>query len=121
MGNAIVLRALLLPGMSRSARVFQRAVKRMRWASSSSLFAGRTSTGTPWRNLVRLAALMAILLHAGIVARVARAQELPMERCDALPVIDVQVAGLHKWFLVDTAATSILNLESFATGQAKDI
>jgi ketosteroid isomerase-like protein len=33
----------------------------------------------------------------------------------------VQVAGLHKLFLVDTAATSILNLESFATGQALDI
>ena len=38
-----------------------------------------------------------------------------------LPMIEVQVAGLQKWFLVDTAATSILNLESFAAGQARDI
>jgi ketosteroid isomerase-like protein len=33
----------------------------------------------------------------------------------------VQVAGLHKLFLVDTAATSILNLGSFDAGQARDI
>lgn len=72
-------------------------------------------------NAILPAGLFAILLQAGILARAAHAQELPLERCDALPVIDVQVAGLHKLFLVDTAATSILNLESFATGQALDI
>jgi ketosteroid isomerase-like protein len=66
-------------------------------------------------------ALVAIVFTAAILPRAARAQELPLERCDVLPMIEVQVAGLHKWFLVDTAATSILNLESFATGQAKDI
>jgi hypothetical protein len=93
----------------------------MRWASRSPLFAGRPSAGPLWRSLVRLLALLATLSHAGMVARVARAQELPMERCDALPVVDVLVAGIDKWFLVDTAATSILNLESFAAGQARDI
>jgi ketosteroid isomerase-like protein len=61
------------------------------------------------------------MIFAAILPRTARAQELPLERCDVLPMIEVDVAGLHKWFLVDTAATSILNLESFATGQAKDI
>ena len=66
-------------------------------------------------------ALTMMLFTSAIAPRATRAQELPLERCDALPVIDVQVAGLHKLFLVDTAATSILNLESFATGQAKDI
>lgn len=63
--------------------------------------------------------LLAIL--AAFAATAARAQELPLERCDALPVIDVQVSGLPKLFLVDTAATSILNLDSFAAGQARDI
>jgi hypothetical protein len=121
MGNAIVHRPLLLPALARSARVGGRAAKRMRWARSSPLFAGPESAGTSWRRAVRLLALMAILSGAGIAARMARAQELPMQRCDALPVIDVEVAGLDKWFLVDTAATSILNLESFATGQARDI
>jgi ketosteroid isomerase-like protein len=61
------------------------------------------------------------MIFAAILPRTARAQELPLERCDVLPMIEVEVAGLHKWFLVDTAATSMLNLESFATGQAKDI
>jgi len=65
--------------------------------------------------------LVAIVSAATVLPRAAHAQELPLERCDVLPMIDVEVAGLHKWFLVDTAATSILNLESFATGQAKDI
>ena len=65
--------------------------------------------------------LAALFLALGITPGAARAQEIPLERCDALPVIDVQVAGLHKWFLVDTAATSMLNLGSFAQGQARDI
>lgn len=73
-----------------------------------------------WR-VHRLAALFASLFSAGIGARVSHAQELPLERCDVLPMIEVQVAGLRKSFLVDTAATSMLNLESFATGQARDI
>jgi ketosteroid isomerase-like protein len=70
--------------------------------------------------------MLRIALFAGIFAatvspNIVHAQELPLERCDALPVIDVQIAGLHKWFLVDTAATSMLNLESFAEGQARNI
>src|SRR5277367_6980570 len=70
--------------------------------------------------------MLRIALFAGIFAatvspNIVHAQELPLERCDALPVIDVQVAGLHKLFLVDTAATSILNLGSFEAGQARDI
>jgi ketosteroid isomerase-like protein len=66
-------------------------------------------------------ALLAGIFASAISPSIAHAQELPLERCDALPVIDVQIAGLHKWFLVDTAATSMLNLESFAEGQARDI
>jgi ketosteroid isomerase-like protein len=71
--------------------------------------------------LLLIALLVSLTLSQGIAPNVARAQELPLERCDTLPVIDVRVAGLHKWFLVDTAATSMLNLESFAEGQARDI
>jgi hypothetical protein len=121
MGNAIVLGPLLLPSGSPSARFFERAVQRRPGAHRSPLLAGRPSAGKPGRSFVGLLALLAILFDAGMGARIAGAQELPMERCDALPVIDVQVAGLDKWFLVDTAATSILNLESFAAGQARNI
>jgi len=66
-------------------------------------------------------ALLAGIFATAISPNIVRAQELPLERCDALPVIDVQIAGLHKWFLVDTAATSMLNLESFAEGQVRNI
>ena len=70
---------------------------------------------------MRLIALLAGIFASAISPGVAQVQELPLERCDTLPVIDVQIAGLHKWFLVDTAATSMLNLESFAEGQARNI
>jgi ketosteroid isomerase-like protein len=75
----------------------------------------------PSSALLRSALLIAVFFGTGVTPRVAHAQELPLERCDVLPMIQVQVAGLQKWFLVDTAATSILNLESFAAGQARDI
>ncbi len=65
--------------------------------------------------------LFAVAFCAAFAPQLALGQELPLERCDVLPMIDVQTAGLHKWFLVDTAATSILNLESFDAGQARDI
>jgi len=71
--------------------------------------------------LLRVAALAAMFFSATIAPPIVCAQELPLERCDVLPMIEVQIAGLHKWFLVDTAATSMLNLESFAEGQARDI
>jgi ketosteroid isomerase-like protein len=51
----------------------------------------------------------------------AGAQEIPLEKCDALPVIAVTVAGQPTIFLVDTAATSMLNLKSFTQGRARDI
>jgi hypothetical protein len=73
------------------------------------------------RALARLAAALVILLGACAAPRVARAQEIPLERCDVLPLIEVHVAGRPMWFLVDTAATSTLNLESFTAGQKRDI
>jgi ketosteroid isomerase-like protein len=55
------------------------------------------------------------------VASLAEAQEIPLKHCDKLPVIDVSVGGRSMLFLVDTAATSILNLQSFSTGKMLDI
>lgn len=46
-------------------------------------------------------------------------EEIPMERCDGLPVIKVRATGAEMRFLVDTAATSILNLKSFSGGEWK--
>ena len=44
---------------------------------------------------------------------------VPIERCDRLPVVTVRVEGEAKRFLVDTAATSMLNLKSFPGGRRK--
>jgi ketosteroid isomerase-like protein len=61
-------------------------------------------------------------LFAGMAAAgAAHGQEIPLGRCDTLPVIQVEAAGRQAWFLVDTAATSMLNLESFAQGESTDI
>jgi ketosteroid isomerase-like protein len=73
------------------------------------------------RSLSRWAALVAVLLFAGAVPFRACGQEIPLERCDALPVIEVSVGGQPMRFLVDTAATSFLNLKSFAEGKAQDV
>jgi len=47
--------------------------------------------------------------------------EIPLQRCDRLPVAVVEVNNTEKRFLVDTAATSMLNQKSFRTGRATDI
>jgi hypothetical protein len=51
----------------------------------------------------------------------ARAQEIALEHCDTLPVIEVMVGEQPMLFLVDTAATSMLNLKSFSAGRALDM
>ena len=47
--------------------------------------------------------------------------EIPIERCDRLPVITVKVSGENRRFLLDTAATTILNLKSFTSGESKQV
>ena len=47
--------------------------------------------------------------------------EVPIESCDRLPVIAIKVAGENRRFLLDTAATTILNLTSFTSGDSKQI
>lgn len=47
--------------------------------------------------------------------------EIPLERCDRLPIVKVHVAGKDMHFLVDTAATTLLNLKSFAGGRSKQV
>jgi ketosteroid isomerase-like protein len=71
-------------------------------------------------------AAIAVLLGASLSGPV-RAQthdpkdEIPIERCDLLPVVTMKVAGENRRFLLDTGATSILNLKSFASGESKQI
>jgi len=47
--------------------------------------------------------------------------EIPLQRCDRLPVAVVEVNKIEKRFLVDTAATSMLNQKSFRSGRSTDV
>ena len=47
--------------------------------------------------------------------------QIPIEKCDVLPVVRVKIDGSEMRFLLDTGATTILNLKSFANGRSKAI
>ena len=66
-----------------------------------------------------MARFLIFLLLAFALA--APAEEVPLQDCDKLPVVPVSIAGTKLLFLVDTAATSMLNLNSFASGKALNI
>jgi ketosteroid isomerase-like protein len=70
-----------------------------------------------WRSLL----FSLFFLGIAILPETLPAQEIPLEHCDTLPVVTVKIAGRPSLFLVDTAATSMLNLASFAEGATKDI
>jgi hypothetical protein len=48
-------------------------------------------------------------------------ESVPIESCDSLPVVRVRIDGTDMRFLLDTAATTILNLRSFTRGRSKQI
>jgi hypothetical protein len=52
---------------------------------------------------------------------IAGSGEIPLEHCDKLPVVKVRVGDRAYQFLVDTAATSMLNLKSFSGGTSKQV
>jgi hypothetical protein len=69
------------------------------------------------RSFSRLLPMFALALTPPSAAT----QEIPLKHCDTLPVIDVGVGGQSMLFLVDTAATSLLNLQSFTEGKTRDV
>ncbi len=50
-----------------------------------------------------------------------RKDEIPIERCDRLPVVTMKVAGENRRFLLDTAAVTFLNRNSFASGESGQV
>lgn len=73
-----------------------------------------------WPTCLRGVLFLTLLLAAPARAR-SPAEEIPIERCDRLPVVVVRADGMEMRFLLDTAATSMLNLESFSSGRSKEI
>jgi ketosteroid isomerase-like protein len=52
---------------------------------------------------------------------VTNGNEIPLQRCDRLPVVILQIDKADKRFLIDTAATSMLNEKSFTSGHTQEI
>jgi predicted aspartyl protease len=73
------------------------------------------------RRTYRVLASLLLPLFLGAVPLPVGAQEIPLKHCDALPVIEVAVGDQSMLFLVDTAATSFLNLKTFAEGKSRDV
>jgi hypothetical protein len=76
------------------------------------------------RDPVPEAPMLRYLLSTALIALAAlslRAQDLPLESCDRLPALTLRISGAKFFFLVDTGATSMLNLSSFPRGDSKDV
>jgi ketosteroid isomerase-like protein len=65
--------------------------------------------------------LSVLFFIAAVISSRALAEDVPLQTCDRLPVLPVKVSGMRFLFLLDTAATSMLNLDSFAHGNASNI
>jgi hypothetical protein len=64
-----------------------------------------------------------LLLLILLISTTALAEDVRLDSCDGLPVVEVTVPGVKPKmrFLVDTAATSILNNKSFSSGDPNKI
>jgi hypothetical protein len=62
-----------------------------------------------------------LLVLAAVAVESMVAEEIVIVTCDVLPVVEVRISGLSFHFLVDTAATSMLNINSFAAGETKTV
>src|SRR5579859_840854 len=51
----------------------------------------------------------------------ANGTEIPLQRCDRLPIVILRADNVDKRFLIDTAATSILNQKSFPRGHNRAV
>lgn len=66
-----------------------------------------------------LRGILLLLLLGSVIP--AAAEEIPLETCDRLPVVQVRISGMKFLFLVDTGATSLLNVKSFVHGEARRV
>ncbi len=65
--------------------------------------------------------IVALPAHSARAQTLTNGTEIPLQRCDRLPVVILQVDKADKRFLIDTAATSILNEKSFTSRHTKEI
>ena len=92
---------------------------------------GRAKEPMRLKGMMRIGPGLLVFFFASLIvsltARGAGAQtatldtEIPLQRCDRLPVAILQVDKADKRFLIDTAATSLLNEKSFTSGRTKEV
>ena len=70
---------------------------------------------------VMFAVLACMAAPAALCQSVTSSEQIPIERCDKLSVVRVRIGSKEMRFLLDTGATSVLNLKSFAAGKQKEI
>jgi len=70
---------------------------------------------------VAVAIVFALLAGGDAGAQQNPPSEIPLQHCDRLPVIVVRVEKVEMRFLIDTAATSMLNVKSFSSGRSKQV
>ena len=72
---------------------------------------------------IRWLAVLTVLVAGFLNAQTesGSSNEIPLERCDVLPVVRVNVACQTMRFLLDTGATTILNLKAFSAGTSRKI
>jgi len=73
------------------------------------------------RKLLWTAVVVVLVGGMGVAQKSDSSEEIPIERCDVLPVVSVKVGGQQMRFLLDTGATTILNLNAFSEGTSKKI
>lgn len=75
------------------------------------------------RARLSLVAPLFLLLAPPLLAaqQSARQEEIPLERCDRLPVLRMQAGERSVRFLVDTGSTTVLNVKSFPGTEAREI
>lgn len=73
------------------------------------------------RGLLAFASTGVLFLLAAPSGAAQASTEIPMQRCDRLPVVILQVDKEDRRFLVDTAATSFLNAKSFTGKHTQEV
>lgn len=79
------------------------------------------ASGALFQLISRLSVLLAVWASLAGAQSPPAPDEIPLERCDRLPVVRVRIENTEMRFLVDTGATSILNLKSFTAGKSQKI
>ena len=59
--------------------------------------------------------------HSARAQTLANGTEIPLQRCDRLPIVILRADNADKRFLIDTAASSLLNEKSFPRGHSRAV